>query len=265
MANYELMLLDALRDPSSVVWNGPPRALASLQATSDPTVSAVAVGVSDGAERRVDAVVHSHDGREWHVPFFVDEETSAVLDLWVYERPGGFDAESGLLIVVNGASGVGKSALLEALLEEATTPWIVFDEPHVGRVPTEYVIWRDAAPSLHRAGLIAMRSLAESGIQVATSAGGFDQQTICESLRGVPVLLVGLRCSEETRRQRLAAEPHQRPIASLDRTGADVHTGWTYDLELDTDEATPHQLAAQVIELARQDASSRDPAIPELP
>ncbi len=63
------------------------------------------------------------------------------------ERPGGFDAESGLLIVVNGASGVGKSALLE----------------------------------------------------------------------------------------------------------------------LDTDEATPHQLAAQVIELARNDASSRDPAIPELP
>ena len=130
------MLLDALLDPSSVVWNGAPRAVASLQATSDPTVSAVAVGVSDGAERRVDAVVHSHDGREWHVPFFVDEKASAVLKLWVYERPGRFDAESGLLIVVNGASGIGKSALLEALLEEAPTPWIVFDEPHVGRVPT---------------------------------------------------------------------------------------------------------------------------------
>jgi chloramphenicol 3-O-phosphotransferase len=93
-----------------------------------------------------------------------------------------------------------------------------------------------------------MRSLAESGIQVATSAGGFDQQTICESLRGVPVCLVALRCSEESRRKRLAVEPHKRPIASLDRTVADVHTGWTYDLELDTDEATPHQLAARVVE-----------------
>ena len=254
MANYELMLLDALLDPSSVVWNGPPRAVASLQATSHPTVSAIAVGVSDGAERRVDAVVHSPDRREWSVPFFVDEKTSAVSKLWVYERPAAFDTESGLVIVVNGASGVGKSALLEALLEEATTPWIVFDEPHVGRVPTEYLIWRDAAPSLHRAGFIAMRSLAESGIQVATSAGGFDQQTICESLRGVPVRLVALRCSEESRRKRLAVEPHKRPIASLDRTVADVHTGWTYDLELDTAEATPHQLAAQVIELASQDS-----------
>lgn len=254
MANYELMLLDVLLHPSSVVWKGPPRAVASLQATSHPTVSAVAVGVSDGVERRIDAVVHSPDRREWHVPFFVDERTSAVSKLWVYERPGTFDAESGVVIVVNGASGVGKSALLEALLEEATTPWIVFDEPHAGRVPTEYLIWRDAAPSLHRAGFIAMRSLAEFGMQVATSAGGFDHQTICESLRGVPVLLVALRCSEESRRKRLASEPHKRPIVSLDRTVADVHTGWTYDLELETDEATPHQLAVQVIELARQDA-----------
>ncbi len=249
MANYELMLLDALLHPSSLVWNGPPRAVASLQATSHPTVSAIAVGVGDGAERRVDAVVHSPD-REWSVPFFVDEKTSAVSKLWVYERPGACHTESGLVIVVNGTSGVGKSALLEALLEEATTPWIVFDEPHVGRVPTEYLIWRDAAPSLHRAAFIAMRSLAESGIQVAISAGGFDQQTICESLRGVPVRLVALRCSEESLGKRLAVEPHKRPIASLDRTVADVHTGWTYDLELDTDGATPHQLAAQVIELA---------------
>ena len=87
MANYELMLLDALLDPSSVVWNGPPRAVASLQAASHPTVSGIAVGVSDGAERRVDAVVHSPDRREWSVPFFVDEKTSAVSELWVYERP----------------------------------------------------------------------------------------------------------------------------------------------------------------------------------
>ena len=111
-----------------------------------------------------------------------------------------------------------------------------------------------------------MRSLAASGIQVATSAGGFDQQTICESLRGVPVRLVALRCSEETRRRRLAAEPHKRPIASLDRTVADGHTGWTYDLKLDTDEATPHQLAAQVISSwPAETPSSPDPAIPELP
>ncbi len=116
------MLLDALLHPSSVVWNGPPRAVASLQATSQPTVSVVAVGVSDGVERRIDAVVHSPDRREWHVPFFVDERTFAVSKLWVYERPGVFDPELGLVMVVNGASGVRKSALLEALLEEATTP-----------------------------------------------------------------------------------------------------------------------------------------------
>ena len=263
MANYDLMLLDALLDPPSVVWNGPPRAVASLQASSNPTVSAVAVGVSDGVERRVDAMVHSHDGREWHVPFFVYEESNAVSRLWVYERPEHFDAKSGLVIVVDGASGVGKSALLEALLEEATTPWIVFDEPHVGRMPSEYLIWRDASPSLHRAGFVAMRSLAESGIQVATSAGGFDQRIICESLRGVPVRLVALRCSEETRRKRLAADPHRRPIAGLNGTLPDVHSGWTYDLELDTDDATPQQLAARVIELARHAASSCDVAIPE--
>ena len=68
------------------------------------------------------------------------------------------------------------------------------------------------------------------------------------------MLLVALRCSEESRRLRLAAEPHKRPIASLDRTVADVHAGWTYDLQLASDEEAPRQLAAQVIELARQHA-----------
>jgi len=91
-----------------------------------------------------------------------------------------------------------------------------------------------------------MRSLAESGVQVATAAGGFDHATICDPLAGVPILRVALRCSEAVRRRRLDSEPHNRPIASLDRAVEDVHAEWTYELEPSTDEALPHELAQHV-------------------
>ena len=193
------MLRNALKNPSTVAWHGPSHAVASLQSSTSLEVTSVAVGASDGTERRVDAALLSADGREWSVPFFVAEGSSGLTKLWVYERPDPFEPTSGLVVVVNGASGVGKSALLEAVHDVANTPWIVFDEPHVGRVPTEHMIWRAAAPSLHRAGFVAMRSLAESGVQVATAAGGFDHATICDSLAGVPILRVALRCSEAVR------------------------------------------------------------------
>jgi len=109
--SYETMLRNALKNPSTVAWHGPSHAVASLQSSTSLEVTSVAVGASDGTERRVDAALLSADGREWSVPFFVAEGSSGLTKLWVYERPDPFEPTSGLVVVVNGASGVGKSAL----------------------------------------------------------------------------------------------------------------------------------------------------------
>lgn len=252
MKKYDELLLDAIAHPLVAAWHGPPKAIAALQSCTSPTIAELDVGSSDGTERRVDATIRADDGSEWHVPFFVSVTTATVTRLWVYQRSSPRQRPiSGVVVVINGASGVGKSTLLEALLDEAETPWIVFDEPHVGRIGPEYMIWRDDAPALHEAAFIAMRALAERGMQVATSAGGFSEESIRTALEGLPVLCVELRCAETTRWERLDAQPHLRPIASLRRHAEDVHAGWDYDLELDNDTADPRELARKLLNVVQ--------------
>lgn len=249
MTAYEDLLLVALRNPDSVTWHGPPRTIAALLGLDDPVVTGVAVGNSDGVERRVDGAVVA-DGREFSVPFFVADDGEIVTKAWAYERPGPYASPSGVVVVVNGPCGVGKSAMLRALHDETSEPWIVFDEPHVGRIPTEHMVWRSVVPALHLASFVAMRSLAESGFPVATSSGGFTQDVIDEALDGVPVLKIALRCNDDEIRRRIDQDPHLRPIWATNGTG-DMHDGWHYDLELRTDDMSPHQLASAVLDLTR--------------
>jgi chloramphenicol 3-O-phosphotransferase len=249
MPSYEDLLLHAIRNPSAVTWNGPSRTVAALLGMEQPEVAGVAVGNSDGLERRVDAAVVA-DGREFSMPFFVTDAEEVVTRAWVYERPEPYESESGVVAVLNGPSGVGKSTLLTALHDETSEPWFVFDEPHVGRIPTEHMIWRSVVPALHRAGFVAMRSLAESGFPVATSTGGFEQSVIDDALAGVRVLKIGLRCADDEICRRLALDPHLRPIRAT-KNDRDGHEGWRYDLELRSDEMTPQQLATAMLDLVR--------------
>lgn len=204
---------------------------------------------SDDATTRVDAKVRSRDGQEWHVALFLLADGQAS-EVWVFQRPAPYVPTAGVVVVFNGASGAGKSAVMAAIADQAETPWIVFDEPHVGAVQAPYLIWRDVAPSVHVGAFDAIRAMAGAGNQVAVAAGGFDFAFVRQRLAGVRSVFVGLHCSDEVRRERLAEDPFKRPGAAWRRPAADVHEGWDYDMEFATDSQSASALATELLRLA---------------
>ena len=250
MSNREAEALSrALADPDGVVWHGPDRVIGDLLEARDREIVELTVAGSDGTTTRVDAKVRSGDGREWHVALFLAADVQAS-KVWVFQRPAPYVPTAGLVVVLNGASGAGKSTVMAAMADQAETPWIVFDEPHVGSVQAPYLIWRDVAPSVHAGAFDAIRAMAVAGNQVAVAAGGFDFTFVRARLAGVRSVVVGLHCSDEVRRERLAEEPFRRPGAAWHRPAADVHEGWDYDVELTTDARPPSALAAELLRLA---------------
>ena len=194
---------------------------------------------------RVDAVLTAGD-EQWRVVFGCASAT-AIDWIDVFERPAHFDGiAGGHAIVVNGPSGAGKSIVMQALQQVADGPLVVFDEPeHVGTVRSEFLIWRDRAPSLHRGYLDAIAALARAGNQVAVSAAGHRQSEFVDAFADVPTLAVGLTCELDVllRRERRTGRWGGIAAGSLD-----VHDGWTYDVEFDTtDDPDPMEIARQVL------------------
>lgn len=169
----------------------------------------------------------------------------------VYLKPPSFSGVSGgQIIVVNGPSGSGKSTLMDALQAVAPFPLVVLDEPeHVGTVQPGYLIWRDAAPALHRGYLAAIRALASEGNHVAVSAAGHGHAEIAAAFDGVPTVRIGLHCDVDVLLHRERRTGRWAGIAGQSLT---VHDGWTYDLEFDTTNGPdPRELAEQVLDLLR--------------
>src|SRR6185369_5792309 len=99
---------------------------------------------------------------DWRVVIGCEDGVSAK---WVavFRRPTPFaGVAGGCAVVINGPSSSGKSALLAAIAEHSTDPWVAFDEPFFGTVAVERLIWRDDAPTLHRGFLDGIGSLARS-------------------------------------------------------------------------------------------------------
>lgn len=238
-----------LADPDSAVWHGPDRVISDLLKARDREIVELEIAGSDGPTTRVDAKIRSGERQEWHVALFLLANWQAS-EVWVFQRPAPYVPTAGLVVVLNGASGVGKSAVMAAIADQAETPWIVFDEPHVGAVQASYLIWRDVAPSVHVGAFDAIRALAEAGNQVAVAAGGFGFTFVRERLASVRSVVVGLHCSDELRRERLARDPFRRPGTAWNRLAADVHEGWDYDVEFTTDSQPASSLAAELLRLA---------------
>lgn len=196
--------------------------------------------------RRVDAVVSSGES-QWRVVFGCSSATT-IETLEVFERPSRFDGiDGGRAIVINGPSGAGKSMLLRALQHVAPMPLVIFDEPeHIGTVRTEYLIWRDRAPALHRGYLDAIAALARAGNLVAMPAAGHERVEVVEAFGDVPVLTVGLTCELDVLVERERRTGRWGGIAT---DAPAIHDGWTYDLEFDTtDEPDPWDIARQVLD-----------------
>lgn len=197
---------------------------------------------------RVDAVLTSAES-QMRVVF--GSASGTMIDwLDVFERPATFDGvPGGRAIVINGPSGAGKSTLMRSMQQIAEAPFVVFDEPeHIGTVQSEYLIWRDRAPSLHLGYLDAIAALARAGNFVAISAAGHRRGEFVEAFDDVAVIAVGLRCDLDVLTER---ERRTGRWGGIAKASLGVHEGWTYDLEFDTsDGPDPLVIAQQVLDRA---------------
>ncbi len=249
-------MLDRIRDDGSLVeFVGPrvdaERAASVLRPLSRPGSLIEWIAVNG---HRVDAVVTAGDD-QWRVVLMCSSAT-VVESLDVFERPARFDGvDGGFAVVINGPSGAGKSMLLIALQRLAAMPLVIFDEPeHIGSVQTEYLIWRDRAPCLHRGYLDAIAALARAGNHVATPAAGHNQAEFVAALGDVPTLTVGLTCALDVLIERERRTGRWGGIA-IDSPA--IHEGWIYDMEFETTNSPdPFVVAQQVLD--RIDPGVRD-------
>jgi chloramphenicol 3-O phosphotransferase len=205
--------------------------------------------------QRVDVVARSGKD-EWRVVF--GSQDCATVD-WVsiFERPSPFaGVASGRAVVVNGPSSAGKSTVLAELQSQSELPWVVFDEPFLGSVKQQYLIWRDRSAVLHRGFVEGIAALARAGNCVAVAAGGHPQSVFDAALAGVPTIRVGLYCAtdELVKRERARRDvPGGLALGSLD-----VHDGWQYDLTFDTTTQRARDIAAIVLHAV--DATGHGPS-----
>jgi chloramphenicol 3-O-phosphotransferase len=200
--------------------------------------------------RRRDIRVSSSDGRAWLVVVWEDAEDSGrVESVTVIERPMPFRGRSGgLVVVLNGPSSVGKSSLMRAFADRATTPVACLDEPHFGRLPVAFGAWPDTVGP-HAQGVIAgLAAAAAVGNQFVVSAAGLPHAWFRAALDEAHTCYVGLDAPID--------ELVRRQLGQVDKFGGlaegsmRVHAGWRYDLRIDTvthdPDAAAELLAAHV-------------------
>lgn len=192
--------------------------------------------------RRVDVVVMAPPAQEWRVVLEVDDDClrSAV----VFERPPRFvGVDGGRAVIVNGPSSAGKSAVMSAVLEASSTPWVMFDELFFGRVAMPFLIWGDAAPTLRRGFIAGIQALAAAGNQVIMTGGDADE--FLQLRARVPTVAVGLDCPLEVRIARQAARSDR--WGGLTEATEGRHVEWSYDLRFDTSLLSPPEIAARIL------------------
>lgn len=202
--------------------------------------------------RRVDVAVRAA-AREWRAVLSIDSE--GVHSASVGECPATFlGVPGGRAVIVNGPSSAGKSSVMEALVNAAQSPWVMFDELAFGKVAIPFLIWRDSAPTLLEGFVAGITGLAAAGNQVILTGGGqtFD---IFDRLRSaVPTLTVGLNCPLDVRIERQKNRPDR--WGGLTEGNDNQHDGWTYDLRFDTSLMTADEIARQVLERVHWERTS---------
>lgn len=213
-------------------------ALAPVARVGDRTVTRVDVN-----GRRVDVGVSAR-GREWWVVCSIDAE--GVHQASSFERPPAFTGiDGGRAVILNGPSSVGKSTIMGAVVRQATTPWVAFDELSFGTVALPFLIWPETTPSLRRGFVAGIAALAAAGNQVITTGGR--PSTLAPLRDAVPTLVVGLDCPLAVRVERQAARSDR--WGGLTEESDDAHDGWTYDVRFDTSRLGADEIAARVLDL----------------
>lgn len=144
--------------------------------------------------RRVDARVRSDTGAAWLLVVWSRQTTlDHIESVTIFERPETFRGRGfGLVIVLNGPSSVGKSSLMRAFADRASTPFACLDEPWFGRLPTRFLAWPETLGPHVEGVLAALAAAADLGNQFIVSAAGMPQDQFQDALRAVATLYVGL-------------------------------------------------------------------------
>lgn len=171
--------------------------------------------------------------------------------------------EPGQIIVLNGAPRSGKSTIAAAIQEAFDEPWMnIGVDASVGCTPPRYRPGIGLRPGGERPDLeplipVLYRAMYESvaahsrlGVNVVVDVGHHDSYSrplgilprVAQLLRGLPALLVGVRCPLDVIMQRRGDSDGPVPEPVL-RWQHEVHVPGIYDLEVDTSVLSPAECA----------------------
>lgn len=189
-------------------------------------------------------------------------------------------SRAGWVVVLNGAPRSGKSSIAQAIQETFDGPWLnlgvdVFSRcvtppryrPGIGLRPGgERPDIEALIPALYAAFYESLAAHSRQGLNVVADVGHHDAYSVPlrvlpdagRKLRGLPALLVGVRCPVEVIMQRRDAgqpgrEGHYMTSGTdgeipppVRRWQEEVHRTGVYDLEIDTSAVTPEAAAAMI-------------------
>ena len=164
------------------------------------------------------------------------------------------DSLIGRVALFNGPPSSGKTSLVNSLQHEISDPWfhLSLDDFRSGYCES---FWDDDDGDLFSRLLTgyvgALREMALAGNDVLAEAVITPaRRLLYESTFGsMPLLLIGVKCRLDTAIQREASRVDRRhgPIELPAEYFAAVHEGLSYDLEIESSEESPQDLAVTVL------------------
>jgi chloramphenicol 3-O phosphotransferase len=161
---------------------------------------------------------------------------------------------TGRVVLFNGPPSSGKTSLVTSIQGIVDEPWfhMSLDDFHSGYSEQWWLNDDGRIFGQLVAGYLAsLREMARAGNDVLAEAVITpSRRKLYESTFGAtPVVLVGVRCPLKVavHRERHRADRHHGPIDLQSDSFAAVHSGLTYDFEIDTSRLGPRELAASMV------------------
>lgn len=156
---------------------------------------------------------------------------------------------AGRVILLNGASSSGKTAIARSLQGEFAEPWLRMGVDVLRTiVPPELTVEAPGALPLMAGVRRAVRALADSGVDVVVDDIILERAWLDDwaaVLAGVHAWLVGVRCPASVVRERMRLRGDALVPDGVAQLPA-VHGHSDYDVEVDTSLASPEHCARRI-------------------